>query len=92
MTDTQPIRIGDSMLTLPIRNAAGDVTSWKVPLDDERAIHIIRQQDGGLTVIDGGATRAIEAVHAEWFLGLCRHCLSYEEMADYAGFNLKGTV
>lgn len=75
------------MLTLPFNNPAGDVTSWKVSFG-ERAIHVIKQQDGGLTVIDGPVTRVIAAGDAEWFLGLCRNVLSYEQLADFAGWKL----
>lgn len=74
------------MLTLPIKNGTGTVIRWHVPLDDERALHVLKQQDGGLVVIDGGATRVVAAKDVEWFLGPCRHCLSYEEVADYAGW------
>lgn len=67
------------MLVLPLKD------TFKVSMPPNSLI-VIRQHNGDLVVMDNGKMRRVSAQDAEWFLGLCRNCLTYDELADYANW------
>lgn len=74
------------MLTIPITTEPHQLPAFRVSLGAP-LFSVFADVNGALLVVMADQSeRLVAADEAEWFIGLCQNCETFEELADYAGW------